>query len=136
MNRRFITGLLFAVVLLVAVLGVGAVAFNMGLAQGVAQSAQLSDGAPLRTMPYMFYPHPWGFGLGFGGVIVFLLFLFLIFGLARRLMWAGSRGGWGMRGGPGQWSDDPSHGTRVPPFFEEWHRQAHAQQPPDQTNKP
>ncbi len=137
MNRRFMTGLLFVVVLLVAVTGVGLVAFNMGMAQGVAQSVQLSDGGTaVRSVPYMFYPRPWGFGLGFGGVFVFLLFLFLVFGLARRLMWGGAYRGWRMHGGPGRWSDDPAHETRVPPFFEEWHRQAHAQQSPDQTNKP
>jgi hypothetical protein len=136
MNRRFLTGLAFVLVLLVAVTGVGLVAFNMGLAQGAAQSALLTDGgAAVRSVPYMFYPRPWGFGLGFGGVLVFLLFLFLVFGLARRLMWGGMYHGWRMRGGPWRWGDDPARGTRVPPFFDEWHRQAHAQQPGEQPDK-
>jgi hypothetical protein len=133
MNRRFVERLLFVIVLLVAVLGVGVLAYNMGLAQGVAQSAQLSDGAPLRTLPYMFFPRLFGFGLG--GVIIGLFGLFLIFGLARRLMWGGSRHGWWMRGGPGGWSDDPIHAAHIPPFFEEWHRQAHANQTPGQSDK-
>ena len=135
MNRRFGFGLLGVIVLLLVALGVGAVAFNMGLAQGVAQSVQLGDGAPLRAAPYLFYPHAWGFGFGIGGIFIFLLLLFLIFALVRRLFWGGPWGGWGMRGRYGRWNDDPAHETHAPPFFEEWHRQAHAQQPPEQQNK-
>ena len=88
----------------------------------------------LRAVPYAFYPRPWGFGLGFGGIFVFLLFLFLVFGLARRLMWGGYRG-WRMHGGPRHWDDETVNSTRVPPFFEEWHRQAHAQKPPEESNQ-
>src|SRR6266508_2793910 len=123
MNRRFGVGILIVIVLALGALGIGVLAFNMGLAQGIAQSAQAGDGAPFNYAPYLFFPRPWGFGFGLFGFILFLLFLFLIFGLVRRLIWGGPLGWRYMRGGPANWGEGE---RQVPPFFEEWHRRAHA----------
>jgi hypothetical protein len=126
MNRRLVFGLLLAVLLLVGAAGIGAVAFNMGLAQGVAQTgvAEGATQAPLYARPF-FYPRPFGFGFGIFGFLFTAFIVFLFFGLLRRVFWRGPMmGPWAFRGGPGHW--DREHGG-VPPMFGEWHRRAHAQ---------
>jgi hypothetical protein len=96
-------------ILLAAMVGVGA--YNLGVAQGLAQQAPAGAfgayGGPWR--------HPFGFGWFF-----FPLFFFGWVVLLRALVWGG-RGGW--RGGRG-WARGGPH--EVPPAFEEWHRRAHA----------
>jgi hypothetical protein len=98
---RVVSGLF--VVAIVAV--VGALAYHAGVAQGDAANA------PPGTM------HPWGGGFGFFPFFPLLLILFGVL-LVRGLFW---RGAWhhGCRG----------HG--VPPSFEEWHRRAHEERPPE-----
>jgi hypothetical protein len=88
---------------LVVALGVGAVAYNAGVAHGLAAAP-----APAGTTvpPHLWY-HPFGFFFP-----LFLLFAF--FFLARVLVWGGYRRRWHHGGYPG-----------VPPAFEEWHRRAH-----------
>jgi hypothetical protein len=125
MNRRFVFGVLLALVLIAGAVSLGAYAYNIGVAQGLAQSAELGDlppGAELR--PYPFYRGPFWFyrpfGFGFLGCFGPLLFIFLVFALFRGFWWGGR---WGY--GPG-WK----HGhrdSRIPSAFEEWHRQAHSQ---------
>jgi len=124
-NRRIVFGVLLVLVLIAGAVSLGAYAYNLGVAQGLAQSGELGDlppGAELRAFPY--YGGPFWFyrpfGFGFFGCFGPLLFLFLIFVLFRGLWWGGR---WGY--GPG-WK----HGhreKRVPPPFEEWHRRAHDQ---------
>ena len=107
------------VIVTAAVVGIGA--YNQGVAQGLAQSGAFASapaGAP-NPHPYVYgygwHPRPWGFGFG---PFFLMLFLFLFL---KGLLW---RGDWG-----GGWHRRyPRSG--VPPAFEEWHRQAHAETPP------
>src|SRR6266542_2803840 len=108
-NRRMNIGFLLVIALLVTACGLGALAYNVGLSQGVAQGVtqgvQLGDGTPLRSAPYVAYPHPFGFGFGFGGVILFLLVVVGGIFLVKRFLWGGPMGGRRMRGGFGLWDD-------------------------------
>ncbi len=112
MNGRFILGLLLVLVLIALAASIGVNAYNVGVAQGLADSGKLAPG----PYPYPFYGpfffRPFGFGfLGFIGP----LFLFLIFfALLRGLFWGRH---WGRH--PGHWEG------QVPPAVEEWHRKMH-----------
>jgi hypothetical protein len=125
MNRRIVLGGLLALVLIAGAVSLGVYAYNLGVAQGLAQSGKFGDlppGTDLRPYPYpggpFWFYRPFGFG--FLGCFGPLLFLLLIFALFRGLWWGGR---WGY--GPG-WKH--SHWDKVvPPAFEEWHRQAHSQ---------
>ncbi|HEX9246269.1 MAG TPA: hypothetical protein VGA35_08905, partial [bacterium] len=76
--------------------------------------------APYPMYAYPAYPYGYPFhgpfGFGFFGLLGPILFIFLLFALARGLFWRGYGYGCGRGGGRG-----------VPPRFEEWHRRAHAQ---------
>ena len=120
-RRRIILRVLLALVLIIGAVSLGGYVYNLGVAQGVAQSVRLSDlppGAAVAPYPY-YYGGPFGFyrPFGFFGP---LLFFFLIFLLFRGLWWGGR---WGR--GPGWRHDSWERG--VPPAFEEWHRRAHSQ---------
>ena len=116
-------GVLLALVLIAGAVSLGAYVYNIGIAQGLAQSGKLGDlppGAELRPYPYyggpFWYHRPFGFG--FFGCLGPLLFILLFFVLFRAVWWGGR---WGH--GPG-WRH--VHGdTGAPPMFEEWHRRAH-----------
>lgn len=106
---------LLGVIVLAALVGV--MAFNAGVAHGIAQSGRLpaivapAAGAAPPFVPYA-YPyywgwHPWGFGMCFP-----FLFLFLIFGVLRMVFW---RARWHAHGGWRGYQDR----------FDEWHRQSH-----------
>ncbi|MEW5958269.1 MAG: hypothetical protein AB1801_11125 [Chloroflexota bacterium] len=124
MNRRVVLGILLALALIAGAAGLGAYAYNLGVAQGLVQSGKLSDlppGAEMRAYPYYYGGPFWfhrPFGFGFLGCFGPLLFLFLIFVLFRGLWWGG-RWGHGHGWSHGHWD------RGVPPMFEEWHRQAH-----------
>lgn len=99
-------------VLLLAMLVTGAVAYNMGLSHGVAQAA-LASGTQGTIPPYYFYGHrPWGGGLVFP--FVFIAFWFLA---ARALFWG--------RPGRGDGVCRTAYGDGPGARFDEWHRQAH-----------
>ena len=114
----------FLLVGIVAVV-VGVAAYNLGMSNGLARSAQLvaapavqpgiapgAPGAPVFVYPYPYgWYRPWGFGFGFLFPLLFFGFWFLV---VRTLFW---RGRW-HRG----W-----HERSVPPSFDEWHRRAHEQ---------
>ncbi|MCB9099138.1 MAG: hypothetical protein H6632_06335 [Anaerolineales bacterium] len=125
MNRRIILGVLLALVLMAGVASLGIYAYNLGVAQGISQSIQLSDLPPGAEMsPYLYYRSPFffpPFGFRFFGCFGPLLFFFLFFVLFRGFWWGGR---WGH--GPG-WKRRHWEG-HVPPMFEEWHRQAHRQE--------
>jgi len=107
MNRRVVSIILMALLVLGAIAAVGAYEYRVGLARGLEASGKLPAGP--GGWPVWPYPY-WGFHT-FGFVFP-LLFLFLIFGVARRLFWWGPRGrGYGRRD--------------LPARFEEWHRKAH-----------
>ena len=70
MNRRLILGILVALVLIVSAVSLGAYAYNMGVAHGLAQSeklAELPPGAQISPYPYYYggpfwFYRPFGFG--------------------------------------------------------------------------
>lgn len=120
MNGRTISVVVLVLLLIAGAIGVGAYAYNVGVAQGLAESGKLVAPAP-GVVPYPYYgPYffhgPFGFGYGLLGCLVPLLFFFLFFGLLRGIFW---RGHWGWGGHYG-WRE-----KGVPPMFEEWHQRAH-----------
>jgi len=125
MNGSTIVRVLLALVLIAGVAGFGVYVYNVGVAQGVADSARLaspeSGGAPYPYYVGPFGYRPFGFGFGIFGCLIPLFFLFLFFGLLRGLFWRGGRG-WGR---PRHWDGG------APPMFEEWHRKAHEPQTPE-----
>ncbi len=126
---RILWRVLVVLVLIVAILGIGVYAYNIGIAQGVAQKAQPVGPA---QMPHLYYGHPFmGFGFGLVGCLIPLFLVCLVFGSLRFLFWQGPLG-WGhMHHRRWNWHDD--NGKDVPPFFAEWHRRAHAG--PDEAKK-
>jgi hypothetical protein len=101
----------WVVILAVAIIAtlVGVLAYNAGVARGVAQAGQ-AVGGPGAFPPYGWY-RPWGFGFFFPFLFFGLWFLAL-----RGLFWGG---GWRRhRCYGGGYSD-------LPPAFDEWHRRAH-----------
>ena len=82
---------------------VGGIAYNAGVAQGIAESGKVIA-APGGPYPYMGWYRPWGFGFFFGP----LFFIFFWFVILRGLFW---------RGG--------GHGRRCGGGLDEWHRRAH-----------
>jgi len=116
MGRRFGFQVVLGLVMLAMLAGVGVYTYNLGVAHGLTVAAPAtSGGAP----PVVFYPRPWGFGFGFFPFfpLVILFWIFVLRGLFWRGRWGGRGCGYGYYGG-------------VPPAFDEWHRRAHAQQPP------
>jgi hypothetical protein len=94
---------------LVLAVGVGVMAYNAGVAHGVAQSGKIVVPPPgsYPVYPYAGW-HPWGFGF----FLAPLFFLFFFFFVVRALFWGagwrrGRMGGCGYRG------------------LDEWHREAH-----------
>ncbi len=132
MKGRIFAGLFLVFVLVVGAIGLSAIAFNVGVSQGIAQGAQIAQapaaegGAALRTYPgAFFYPRPFGFGLG--GLLVGGFVLFMLFGLVRMIFWRGAMmGPWASRRGFGRWGGHGMEG--VPPMVEEWHKRMHTQE--------
>jgi hypothetical protein len=105
-----------AAVILAAVVGFSA--YDAGVAHGIVAGQQMAaaGGAttqapvPLPMAPYGWY-RPWGFGFGFFGPLLFLVFGFA---LLRSLFWAGA------------WRRTRcSGGYAGMPDFDDWHRRAH-----------
>ena len=120
-----------AVLLMFAIAaGVGVFTFNLGVAQGVAQSGAVvaAPAAPgAATPPVVFYrPLYWHGGWGFGfAPFLGLFWVFLMFALIRRVFW-GPR--WHRRWG--YYGDRYGYYDRD---LDEWHRRAHGQQSPPPT---
>ena len=117
-NRSLLQALAVGALVLAVAAAIAIGAYNAGVAHGVAESARAVAAPQAGTLVY---PYAWGRPWGFGFFPVFPIFFFLfLFVVLRGLLWRGQwRGGWGGYG---------YHG--VPPAFEEWHRRAHAEQPP------
>jgi hypothetical protein len=116
MGDRFGFRLAIGIVALAAVAAVGFYTYNLGLAQGIAESGRAvaipGGGVPVVAV----WPRPWGFGFGFFPFFPLFFILFWVFvlrGLFWRRGWRGRGYGYGYDG--------------VPPAFDEWHRRAHAQ---------
>ena len=123
MNGRFVLGVLLVLVVIVGAVGIGAYAYNMGVAQGMATSGKIevpsTGAAPFPNYAPFFY-RPFGFGFGFLGCLGPLILFFLFFSLLRLFLW-GPRWGWrGMH--HRHWDGD------IPPMAEEFHRKLHEQQ--------
>jgi hypothetical protein len=131
MNGRSIARVLLAIVLVGVAVGIGVMAYDAGVSNGLAQSGSVvvtPGGYPVA--PYVGYG--WGFGHGFGffGFFGALLFLFLIFALVRAAF--GGRRGWGPGGyghgrgeGRGDWRGDwrgSPWESRAREIHDEWHR--------------
>jgi len=108
---------------LLAAGAIGVMAYNLGLARGLAE--HLSAAAP-GPYPYPYpYPwHPWGFGPG-----VLSPVLFLVFGIValRVLLWGAVGRRW-----RAHHACDRGGRRGVPPMFEEWHRRMHERDVEDQ----
>lgn len=140
-RNGFIFRLIGVLLLLGLVAGGAFMAYNAGVAQGVAQAPEVAiaiekaaeEDAPVSPM-YGYahgYPHPLVYGYTFGyshhfnpfGMICgSILFLFLFFGFMKMIFFRGMRHGWGHHG---HWGKDWE--GNVPPFFSEWHKRAHGE---------
>jgi hypothetical protein len=122
-KMRILWRVLVALVLIAAIIGIGVYAYNVGMAQGLAQNIQAPAGQVV-PMPSLRYGHPF-FGFGFGpfGCLIPLFLLFLVFGSLRAIFWHGPMGWRHMQRRHWGWHDE--NDNDVPPFFAEWHRRAH-----------
>jgi len=131
MNRSVVFRIIMALVLVGAIIGLGALAYNAGMAQGLALSAQAPAGEGIQPAP-LYYPLHYGQpfygfgGFGYLGCLVPLFLLFLVFFAFRGLFWGGSRH-WGYMHHSPWGKGEPGQGP--PSMFAEWHRQAHTQPP-------
>lgn len=135
-------GRLFAVILLVAVLGLGggiiaSTAYQAGVDTAITTS--VADGTVVTPVVVPAYGVGWhGAGFGIFGLLATLFFLFIVFGLLRAVFfWGrGDHGRWGGArtwGGPDGWArtgdhDDEGHGRwerHARDTFDTWHRLAH-----------
>jgi hypothetical protein len=123
---RIFWRVLIVLVLIAAILGIGAYAYNLGMTQGLTQKVQAPAGQPAQ-LPYLYYGHPFfRFGFGWLGCLVPLFLFFLVFGSMRALFWHGPMGMGRMHRRHWGWREGDEDSKDVPPFFAEWHRRAHA----------
>jgi hypothetical protein len=110
-------------------------AYNFGVEQGFVESGRIATApaprrrqARRRRSSTTIRDTSTG---GHGSFAVFpffgLIWVFIVFGVIRRLVW-GPR--WYRRGWYPYGYYDRGYYDRVPPEFEEWHKRAHGQQPP------
>lgn len=109
MSGRTLFRAIAALVLIGLVALIGVNVYEAGVAQGIADAGRtvVASGQPV---PVVYYPGPhWGYGgFGFFWPLLWIVGLFLLFGLLR-----GGRGKWG------------GHHDRL----EDWHRRAHNDAP-------
>jgi len=102
---RSFGSILWGLLVVVVLAGIGVGIYDAGLQQGIAQSAEL----PAGTVPYAAYGYGWhgGWDGGIFGLFFPILFLFILFGIARAAF--GHRRGWGRGYGPGygKWGYGP-----------------------------
>ncbi len=128
---RIFWRIVVVLVVIAAILGIGFYAYNLGVAQTMAQKVPAPSTGTVPAYPYYWPPYfgVWH-GFGFLGCLVPLFLLFLVFGGLRFIFW---RGPWGWRRHMMHryWAEHPGEGEDkdVPPFFEEWHRRAHGEPP-------
>ena len=136
MRRTMVVG---AVILaIVAMIGIGVAAFNVGVHQGVthelAQSGSADQVVRVVGPGYGWYGYGRGFGFPFG-LILFPLFIIGIVLLVRGAFWRGRWGGpprwWGSGYGPGYGPGGPGgpggYGSGPWAAFDEYHRRLHEQ---------
>ena len=109
MSARGIFSFLLALLFVGVLVGIGAGIYQAGVAQGIVDAGRIPAGQVVPVGGY-----GWGFhGFGFLGLLLPLLFLFLLFGLARAAFSRGrgwgpgwDKGGWGHGGGPDAWHEE------------------------------
>ena len=113
MSARGIFSFLLALLFVGVLVGIGTGIYQAGLAQGIVEAGRIPAGQVVPVGGY-----GWGFhGFGFFGLLFPLLFLFLLFGLARA---AFSRGrGWGPGYGKGGWGPGYGPGAGGPDAWRE-----------------
>jgi hypothetical protein len=123
MYVRIVLSILLALVCLAGAIGIGAYAYNLGIAQGMAVSGKVDVPATgVVPAPYFYRPfgfHPFG-GFGFLSCLFPLFIIFVLFGVMRMVFWRARWGGMRHR----HWDKEA-----IPPMVEEWHRKMHEQQP-------
>ena len=97
MNGRTIAAILLVIVLGIGAIALGVTAYNAGVTAGLAQNVAAEGGSVVVAPGYAVAPYAgwgwgWGHGFGFFGFFGILLFLFLVFGLIRAAF------GWGAAG--------------------------------------
>jgi hypothetical protein len=109
MSGRTLFRAIAALVLIGLVALIGVNVYEAGVAQGIADAGR-TVAASGQPVPVVYYPGPhWGYGgFGFFWPLLWIVGLFLLFGLLR-----GGRGKWG------------GHHDRL----EDWHRRAHHDAP-------
>ncbi len=126
---RILAGIVLLLVLVGGAVAVGWSAYNMGFAQGAAQSGTQVGPQAVAPVPVPYYYGPYApymfHPFGFLGCLAPLFFLFLVFFLFRMVLWGGMgrrhHWGWGPKG-PFSPDDMPNH---LRQRAEEWHRQQH-----------
>jgi hypothetical protein len=132
MNKGILLKIVLALVLIGAIIGLGAVAYQAGFVHGAAADIQLpANGSQTFVYPPMMYGHPFfGFGgFGFLGCLVPFFLIGLVFFTIRVIFGFGHHGFRHMH--HGYWGMDPNGEPNVPPMFSEWHRRAHEEKPED-----
>lgn len=117
---RSFGSVLWGLLVVVVLAGIGVGIYNAGLQQGIVQSANL----PAGTVPYAAYGWHWGGGIL--GLFFPILFLFILFGIARAAF--GHRHGWGHGYGRGPWmgpTGPMTPGTDRDQLVAEMHRRLH-----------
>jgi hypothetical protein len=110
------------------------------VATAISQAAENGQVAPIHPMMYQ---HSYGFGPGYSmygrhhfgffpfGICGSIIFLFLILGLTKMIFF---RGMWHRGHMHGPWSHHWENG--VPPRFDEWHKRAHGEAAPSDSEQP
>lgn len=120
MNGRIVFSVFVTLLLIAVAIGVGMYAYNLGVAQGLADSGKIVVPAT-GVAPYPYFYRPFGFhpfGWGLLSCLIPLFFLFIFFSVMRMVFWRAGWGGMHHR----HWDGG------VPPKVEEWHRKMHEQQ--------
>jgi hypothetical protein len=113
---RVVLAILVALAIAAAGAGVASYSYSLGVAQGLAQSGKLPAPGPYPGYAYPYwYGAPFHGPFGFFGILWMVLLVFLVIGLLRGMFCRGRA-----------WRHVEGRG--VPPWFDEWHRRAHAPQ--------
>jgi len=116
---RSVGSIVWGLVVVIVLAGIGVTIYNAGLQQGILQSANL----PAGTVPYAAYGWHWDGGIF--GLFFPILFLFILFGIARAAF--GHRRGWGhgYGYGPGAWGGSLGPRGDREQWVAEMHRRLH-----------
>lgn len=127
MDGKPLMRLVTMLVVLAAVAGIAFLAFNAGVAQGMASKTGTLEGqpgAPSTSLGTPFWPVAWPFfGFPLFGVLIAGFLLVLVIRAAFFVLWGPRWAYW--RGGHGGWRHGWEGEGGIPPMFREWHDRAH-----------